>query len=143
MHRFKLTLHNPARVETWCSQCVGFLVTGDGVSCPDGGSLPLSDVLRIEPLFGSEEPCAWCTWCESVAEPPKRQWLSERMIARLPPLRRAHLERRTFEHVLDAEQGFDARGNRTNSGPAPHVERCTRVAGRAAAIITNLESRHG
>jgi len=67
--------------------------------------------------------------------------LSERLISRLPTFRRANLERRAFEHLLDAEQGRDARGNQTHDGATPHVGRCTRVFGRAASIITNLDAQ--
>jgi hypothetical protein len=133
-NRFKLTLINPQRSETWCAECVGHLVTGDGISSPNGGVLPLSDVLRFEPLFGSEAPCAWCS--------PEPRWLSERMIARLPPLRRANLERRMFEHVQSAEMGCDARGNkRVSLWPIPHLQRLERMAGRVAMLITNIEAR--
>jgi hypothetical protein len=137
MRRFKLSLCNPVRSEVWCPECVGYLVQGDGMSkaLSEGSQefLPLGDVLKIEPLFGSEAPCAWCS--------PAPRWLSERMIARLSPLRRANLERRLMNHLVDAEQGCNAVGEITHRGPTPHVERCTQVLGRACCIITNVDAR--
>lgn len=69
-------------------------------------------------------------------------WLSERLISRLSPLRRANLERRISNHVVDAMQGCDARGNITHPGAeTPHRERTERILGRAMMLISNAELR--
>jgi hypothetical protein len=71
-------------------------------------------------------------------------WLSERMIARLSPLRRANLERRVIDHCEQAATGCDARGNLLWPGrESPHVERINRVAGRCLMLISNAELREG
>jgi hypothetical protein len=140
MRRFKLSLCNPVRSEVWCPECVGYLVHGDGMekALPEGSQdfLPLGDVLQIEPLFGSEAPCAWCS-------PAPPRWLSERMIARLSPLRRANLER----HLTERAEFYDAAKVASGISDAQRTEyetrsqRADRVLGRACAIITNLDAR--
>lgn len=75
-------------------------------------------------------------------------WLSERLISRLSPLRRANLERRIADHADYAADGCNAAGIYTHKGPTPHVERVTRMAGRVAMLISNAElrersARHG
>lgn len=145
--KFKLTLINPQRSEVWCPTCVAYLVQGDGTSkvCDDKDgeglydvTFPLSDVLRIEPLFNAQH--LGCDWCS-----PAPRWLSERMIARLSPLRRSNLERRMFEHLLRVE---DEMARCTDEASrfrweelrdrSVHLER---MAGRVAMLITNVELR--
>jgi hypothetical protein len=65
---------------------------------------------------------------------PSSKYLSERLISRLSPLRRANLGRRVSDHILDAKAGRDARGNVTHGGPTPHLRRCIRTLGRLAAL---------
>lgn len=69
-------------------------------------------------------------------------WLSERLISRLSPLRRANLERRIDDHLSDAEHGCNAMGVVVTPGhQTEHVERLTRMAGRVAMLISNAELR--
>ena len=61
-------------------------------------------------------------------------WLSERMIARLSPQRRANLQRLIREHLTDAQNGCDGRGRIVSASPTPHVARLSRMLGRLAAL---------
>lgn len=72
---------------------------------------------------------------------PVSPWLSERMISRLSPLRRANLERRITDHLDDAEHGCNAMGVYASEGPTPHVPRLERMVGRVAMLISNAELR--
>jgi hypothetical protein len=65
---------------------------------------------------------------------PASPYLSERLIARLSPLRRANLERRTRDHFYYASEGCDATGNVVAEGHTDHYGRCERVLGRLSAL---------
>lgn len=66
---------------------------------------------------------------------PTSPFLAERLIARLSPQRRANLMRNVRNHVVDALQGCDARGNIVGDGPTEHHPRTQRLLGRLAAWI--------
>jgi hypothetical protein len=66
---------------------------------------------------------------------PSSPWLSERLISRLPPIRKHNLMWRLLDHARGAEHGCDARGNIVNEkGPTLHLSRTERVLGRLSAL---------
>jgi hypothetical protein len=130
------TIKTRSHSEVFCPDCLAQLDTYGGISRLDeeyGEDIITRDMVTVRE---SNEDVGRCTWCGAL------RWLSERLISRLPPLRRAALERRLLEHIEDAGQGLDARGKLRWAGRmSPHMERCTKVFGRACCIISNVEVR--
>lgn len=65
---------------------------------------------------------------------PHSPFLSERLISRLSPMRRANLERTMVEHAEYAENGCNARGDRVTDDATSFLGMRLSMLGRLSAI---------
>jgi hypothetical protein len=134
------TIKTRSHSEEFCPDCLAQLDTYGGISRLDeeyGEDIITRDMVTVRE---SNEDAGRCTWCGAL------RWLSERMIARLSPLRRANLERRLSERVeeLEADAPYGDAYADGSDAIGPYSERLTRaraVLGRAMMLISNVESR--